>query len=287
MLSALGAVSRRKEAVNVSSSMVTESEGADLATVAYDAFAPFYDMLARDQDHEWWWSELLPLARSAGLRADAIRALDVACGTGKSLAPLLARAWEATGVDASAGMLAEARRKLGPDVPLLCYDMRKLPALGVFDLVSALNDAVNNLLDPQQLLDAFTGFHRNLAPGGVLVFDVNTLGAFRSFGTLVQQDPGRIVMFESDSGPDFAPGATMSAEFVVLQQRAGFLWDSRRCPHHQRHFTDAEIRDALLTAGLELHGVYGLRYDAIADTVDELNDEKAIYVARRPDQETP
>lgn len=266
--------------MSVSSPAVAKLEAAARTTVAYDAFAPFYDILARDQDHEWWWSELVPLAVAAGLRDGAVRALDVACGTGKSTAPLVARGWDVVGVDVSDGMLAEARRTLGSSVPLLRHDMRELPTFGSFDLVASLNDAINNLLDTRQLLDAFAGFRRNLAPDGVLVFDVNTLGGFRGFDTLVQQDPGRIVMFESDAGPDFAPSATLSASFVVLEQRTGFLWSSRRCPHFQRHFTDTEIRDALTAAGLQLHGVYGLTYDTITPQVDDLAHEKAIYVAR-------
>jgi len=252
------------------------------STAAYDAFAPFYNILARDQDYEWWWSEMLALAVTAGLPDCGIRALDVACGTGKSTAPLVARGWDVVGIDISAGMLAQARRALGPDVPLVRHDMRELPVLGAFHLVSALSDAINHLLDTQQLSDAFASFHRNLAPGGILVFDVDTLGGFRALDTLVQQEPGRIVMLVSGAGPDFAPGATMRGEFVVLEQRTGFLWESRRVPHVQRHFTHAEIRDALNDAGLELHGVHGLNDRTIAEPVDELNDERAIYIVRRP-----
>ncbi|WP_445151522.1 class I SAM-dependent DNA methyltransferase [Baekduia sp. Peel2402] len=252
------------------------------STAAYDAFAPFYDILARDQDYDWWWSEMLALATGAGLPDNGVRALDVACGTGKSTAPLVARGWEVVGVDISAGMLAQARRTLGPDVPLIRHDMRELSVLGTFDLVSALSDAVNHLLDTQQLSDAFSSFHRNLAPGGVLVFDVVTLGGLRTLDTLVQQEPGRIVMLNSGASPDFAPGTTMRGEFVVLEQRTGFRWESRRVPHLQRHFTDAEIRDGLAAADLELHGVYGLSDRTIARPVDELNDERAIYIVRRP-----
>lgn len=252
------------------------------STTGYDAFAPFYDILARDQDYDWWWSEMLALAAAAGLPDDGIRALDVACGTGKSTAPLVARGWDVVGVDISAGMLAQARQTLGPGMPLVQHDMRDLPVLGTFDLVSALSDAINHLLDPQQLLDTFISFHRNLAPGGILVFDVDTLGGLRALDTLVQQEPGRIVMLDSGAGPDFAPGATMHGEFVVLEQRTGFRWESRRVPHLQRHFTHTEIHDALTAADLELHGVHGLNHMTLATPVDELNDERAIYIARRP-----
>lgn len=251
-----------------------------LVARAYDAFAPFYDILTEHQDHDWWWSVLLPLAEAAGLSGN--RVLDVGCGTGKSLGPLIARGWFAVGVDASAGMLAEARRKLGPEVRLIERDMRELPTLGAFDLVCALNDAVNYVLDEGDLVDTFAGFRRNLAPGGVVVFDANTIGTFRGYGALVHQEPGRVLVVEGHSGDDFQQGALMRSDFVVLEQRDGFSWYCHRSPHFQRHHPDMEVRRALRTAGLELAGVYGQTFRRLDDTLDELTDEKAVYVARAP-----
>jgi SAM-dependent methyltransferase len=251
-----------------------------LAVSAYDAFAPFYDVLTKDADYDWWWSALLPLAEAAGVTGR--RVLDVACGTGKSLEPLLAAGWSGVGVDASSGMLELARAKLGQEVPLLEHDMRDLPALGEFDLICALNDSINYLLDEQELIDTFRGFRRNLAPGGVVVFDVNTIGMYRNYEVLVQQEPGRVLVVEGNGRPDFEQGALMRADFTVLEQRNGFFWTRRSSPHFQRHHPDADLRRAMDAAGLELFGTYGQTGKTITDTLDELNDEKAVYVARVP-----
>ena len=197
----------------VTSGVSGRDDEIGLATTAYDAFAPYYDLLTRDADHGWSWSALLPLAEAAGL--PGTRVLDVACGTGRSLEPLVACGWPAMGVDASAGMLAQARERLGPEVPLLEADMRELPRLGGFDLVCALGDSINHLLGEGQLADAFAGFRRNLAPGGVVLFDVATLATFRDPAALVQQEPGRIVLVEDDADATFLPGALVRAEFLV------------------------------------------------------------------------
>ncbi len=261
------------------SSSVSIGDNA-LAAAAYDAFAPFYDILTEHQDYDWWWSALLPLAELGGLSGN--RVLDVACGTGKSLGPLIARGWSVVGIDASEGMLAEARHKLGPEVRLIPHDMRDLPKLGNFDLVCALNDAINYVLDERQLVETFTGFRRNLAPEGVVIFDANTIGTFRGYGALVHQEPGRVLIVEGHRGKDLQEGALMRSDFVVLEQRDGFSWHCDRSPHFQRHHPDAEIRRALRAAGLELSGVYGQTFRRLEETLDELSDEKAVYVARTP-----
>jgi SAM-dependent methyltransferase len=264
---------------------VDETDLDAIAAVAYDAFAPFFDCLTEHADHVWWWSALMPLAQAAGLAGR--RVLDVACGTGASLAPLLADGWSGAGVDVSARMLDEARRKLGPDVPLSRHDMRSLPVLGEFDLVCSLNDAVNYVLDERQLVETFKGFRRNLAPGGVVLFDLNTLWMYRNYGVLVRQQPGRVLAVEGIKDGEFAPGSTFRADFVVLEQRSGYFWTIDRIPNLQRHHPDAEIRAALAAAGLEVLGAYGQTGTAITPAFDDDRDEKVVYVARAPGGRPP
>ncbi len=69
------------------------------------------------------------VARLAGLVRQGGAVLDAACGTGKYWPALLAAGLQVTGVDQSAGMLAQARRKY-PQVPsrvLALQDLAELP----------------------------------------------------------------------------------------------------------------------------------------------------------------
>jgi len=104
-------------------------------------------------------------------RAPRGRALDVACGTGKSALPLVERGYELTACDSSAGMLARARRALPESVELFQADMRELPAIGSFDLITCLDDAVNYLPGDDDLARALASMAELLAPGGLIVFD--------------------------------------------------------------------------------------------------------------------
>ena len=107
--------------------------------------APAYDILTADYRHDRWLAVLEALAREHGLSGHAL--LDVACGTGKSFLPLLARGYRVVGCDISPAMLALAAEK-APEVQLVQADMRTLGRLGAFDLVTCLDDALNYLSRP-------------------------------------------------------------------------------------------------------------------------------------------
>ncbi|WNV88282.1 class I SAM-dependent methyltransferase [Umezawaea sp. Da 62-37] len=136
---------------------------------AFDAAAPAYDFLVRMNPgyHD-------ALRRSAsGLRLSGggkgLRLLDLGCGTGASTAALLAAAPEAeiVGVDASEGMLAQARRKPWPDtVSFVHARAEELLAAGVrgpFDGVFAAY-LVRNLPDPDPVLEVVRDLLKPGAP---------------------------------------------------------------------------------------------------------------------------
>src|SRR5436190_6767955 len=145
---------------------------------AYDALAAAYDTLTAAYAHQRWLTAITALAAEHGLAGR--RVLDVACGTGKSFLPLLDEGWEVTACDVSPEMAARAAEKAAGRADVHVADMRELPVYGEFDLITCLDDAVNHLLEPDDVLDALAGMRGNLAPGGLVAFDVNTLVAYRS-----------------------------------------------------------------------------------------------------------
>jgi SAM-dependent methyltransferase len=176
------------------------------AQVSFDAFAPHYDHFTAHHDYDDWIGTLEALMLRHGWQPGAV--LDVACGTGKSAAPWLARGLPVTGCDVSEGMLRRARGRLGPDVELLREDMRALPRLGSFELVACLDDAVNYLADADELSDALGGMAANVAPGGLLLFDTNTVATYRSFyaAPTVVDDDDRVLIWHGRESAAFASG---------------------------------------------------------------------------------
>jgi len=251
------------------------------AEIAYEAIAPVYDDFTAHHDYELWLGQLLALAEKHGL-GEGRRLLDVGCGTGKSFIPMLAKGWEVTACDISAAMVELAREKVGDAAELSVADMRALPRLGEFDLIWCLDDAVNYLLDTDELAGAMAGLRGNLGPGGLLIFDVNAIKTYRSFfaeEVVVERD-GRRLIWRGLSDPDGAPGSVFEASFEVEPEEGGGGIAIEPELHRQRHFTDAELRAALEGAGLRCLGLYGHDEDGIPrQPFDEAEHTKAIYVA--------
>jgi SAM-dependent methyltransferase len=248
----------------------------------YDGLAPAYARLTAGYDYERWLAALLVLARECGLRGR--RALDVACGTGSSSLPLLRRGYEVTGVDRSEAMLQRAGERLGAAVPLVRADMRSLPRVGSFDLVLCLDDAVNHLLSAAELGSALEGMAANLAPGGVLVFDVNTLPTLRAAfsSDWAAEDEDVAVWWRGAGSAGLEAGDTTSAEISVVDRRAGGE-PAAVVVVRERHHPLAEIHDQLWRAGLEAVAVRGQHRGARLDEeADEAVHHKLVVVARRP-----
>jgi SAM-dependent methyltransferase len=247
---------------------------------AYEALAPYYDRFTAHHRYEAWTASIEALARRHGVRGT--RLLDLACGTGKSFAPFAARGWSVTACDVSPAMLARAADRAPAGVRLLERDIRELEPVGAFDLVTALCDVANYLLGPDDLAAAFAGAAANLAPGGVLVFDANTLRSYRTFfaTTDVLDDGDLLLLWRGGADAaafaegDLAPGALDAFE------RDGDGWRRTSGEHLQRHHGRAELEAALAEAGLEVAGTYGQHLDGrIDEGADEDLHTKTLYVA--------
>ncbi len=246
--------------------------GGDWAERTYEAMAPVYDAFTGHYESEAWIADLLKLLEQHGLTGK--RLLDVGCGTGTSFMPMLAQGWQVTGCDISPAMLELAREKAGDAVALAVADMLDLPVFGEFDLIWALDDAINYLLSPEELERALAGMRANLAPNGLLLFDVNELQAYRTFfaeTTVVERD-GQSLVWRGTAPPDVAAGSICESELEIAPGDV--------LTHRQRHFPEAEVRAALAGAGLECLDVCGHGLDGIPSQPLEPTHTKAIYIAR-------
>ena len=249
----------------------------------YDRLSPFYDAFTDGYAYDVWFSTIEEHALELGLRGR--RALDLACGTGKSTEPLLARGYRVLACDNSVGMVRQARLKF-PDSAEAFFvaDMRELPPLGEVDLVLCLDDAINYLLSDEDLDAIFAGVAGVLSESGVFAFDLNTLLAYRTaFAQTSIRETGDLFFVWRGEGSDaFDSGGVASATVDVFDQRSDGTWRRSFSEHTQRHHPPDVVVEALERAGLRCSSILGQRPGAVLDeTYDELEHTKLVYFARR------
>jgi len=247
---------------------------------AYAVLAPAYDLLTAEYAYGPWLAAIERLALRHGLAGR--RLLDVGCGTGKSFMPLLERGFEVTACDISPEMVAAASEKAGGRADVLVADMRRLPVLGEFDLITCIDDAVNHLLGPDEVAEAFEGLRANLAPGGLLVFDVNTLAAYRGVPDVVVEDEDRLLRWRGAPAELDAPGGEAEVVIDVFTHEGDGLWRRSVSRQRHRHHPVEELRAIAGRCGLEVAAVLGQRPGAVLDDwLDERMHRKAVFVMRR------
>ena len=260
---------------------VSVTTGADTST-EYDAFAPHYDAFTSGSDYERWTDGVLEHARAHGLEGQKL--LDVACGTGKSFLPFLNRGFDVVGCDSSSAMLAEAASK-APKARLVLADLRELPLLGRFELITCFDDSLNYLPGESDLRAAFTSIAANLAAGGLALFDLNSLQAYRTTfarDSVTDSDDGRVFAWRGESSEDVKPGCAAAARIDIFVPAPDGSYQRVRSRHEQRHFPRDRVAALLREAGLELVVASGVLDDGtlVADA-DELRHLKVLYTARR------
>lgn len=261
--------------------MSKEARDSAAAKDAYEAFAPVYDDFTANHNFELWLDNLWPAVERHSPPGRSL--LDVGCGTGKSFLAMLERGWSVTACDISPRMLAIAREKAHGRASLLEADMRNLPRIGKFDLVWCLDDALNYMVERDELTRSLAGMRSNLAPRGLLVFDVNTIKVFRTFFAeeVVVERNGKRLVWSGISKRNAPPGGFGEARFHVEADAGSPKIDVPVHIHRERHFDESTVLGAMARAGLDCLDVYGHDDDAVPEQpLEEERHTKAVYLGR-------
>lgn len=140
------------------------------------AFGKDYLLLYAHRDEREAERQIRLLVRSVPFQPGQ-KVLDLACGPGRHVAALARRGARVTGVDLSAPLLAEARKRLraqGLRATLARCDMRRLPAAwrGRFDGAVSFFTSFGYFETPEEDLQVLRGIRRALKPGGWWLIDL-------------------------------------------------------------------------------------------------------------------
>ena len=101
------------------------------------------------------------------------RVLELGIGTGRIALPLAARGVPVLGIDLSAAMVAEMRRKPGGDaIPVTIGDFATTKVDGRFSLAYLVFNTIMNLTTQNEQVECFRNVARHLEPGGHFVVEV-------------------------------------------------------------------------------------------------------------------
>ena len=147
----------------------------------YSAVAEVYDEMASDpalqKFYQYWRKLLLQAISERGLKVGTI--VDLMCGTGNSTIPWTRKpGWSVVGVDGSAAMLRQARKKSAL-VRWYRQDIRKLRLQERAQAVTCHFDALNHILSSEELQQVFYRVADVLDSGGLFLFDISTEHWFR------------------------------------------------------------------------------------------------------------
>lgn len=158
-----------------------EDQPGRYGMASYENFARVYDTFMDNVPYGEWAGFLTGLLREYGIRDGIL--LDLGCGTG-SLTQILAESgYDMIGVDSSSDMLeiAMEKQEKTPGLPgkilYLLQDIREFELYGTVRAVISSCDSLNYLTREEDLLQAFCLVNNYLDPGGLFLFDMNTVYA--------------------------------------------------------------------------------------------------------------
>lgn len=149
----------------------------------YGPFARYYDALTANVDYVGRAAAFDQIIRKywdgkKGAYEPGL-VLDLACGTGALSLELANLGYDVIGADLSAAMLSVAAQKVsdrpGKNILFLNQGMEHLDLYGTVDAAICALDSINHIGDERGLLTAFQKVSLFTNPGGLFVFDVNTL----------------------------------------------------------------------------------------------------------------
>ncbi len=222
----------------------------------YNDFAEVYDKL-QDADYDRFVDFYEKIFEKLNLKPELV--LDLACGTGNITLPMARRGYDMIGLDMSVEMLNIARDKAYEaevDILFLCQDMCEMELFGTVDAIVCTLDGVNYITDYEDLKQLFRLVQNYLNPGGVFIFDINSVHKLKNIlgnNTFVNDEQGIFYVWQSEFCEE-----TQVCDFglTFFQEQKDGSYERFDEFQQERAYTIAEISAAAEQAGLDVTGVY-------------------------------
>lgn len=251
----------------------------------YGHFARYYDVLTENVDYLGRAEAFDRLMREySDIKVDSCErglVLDLACGTGSLSVMLAGLGYEVIGADSSAAMLSVAAQKNfdipGGRVMFLNQRMEELDLFGTVDAAICALDSINHIGSVQDLLTVFKRVSLFTNPGGLFIFDVNTIYKHREvlgYNSFIYDLPEVCCCWQNEFYPE-SSRVDITLDFFTP---CGNGLYTRETESFSEWFYSGEVLlDSLCRAGFE--HLLTLDGDTFAPAVETT--QRLLYVARK------
>ncbi|MGI5818901.1 MAG: class I SAM-dependent DNA methyltransferase [Armatimonadota bacterium] len=250
-----------------------EEEPTPVGVDAFTDVAPFYDELMATVPYKSWVDYVEAILRR--MKYEPRDVLDLCCGTGQVGAEMARRGYRVVGADIAEGMVRRCYER-EPALPAVVMDATNLGLRrDSLDLVVALYDSFNYIIDPEGLQRCFEGIARALRPGGLLVFDMNTARALR-IGLFTQNNTNSTEPLEYRWKSDWDEERRLCRVDMKFRWRGPGEQVQFGETHYERAYEECEVREMLASVGMETRHLF----DAYTFHEPGMFSNRVYYVAR-------
>jgi len=266
---------------------------------AYAGLADVYDEFMDETPYELWKDRIIERINRYGvskpnrftgdldnagekeiLESEKNLVLDLGCGTGTLTELLYKEGYDMIGVDNSYEMLTKAfikKEESGSDILYLSQDMRDLDLYSTIGTVISVCDSINYITDSEELLGVFKSIENYLFPGGIFIFDFNTLHKYKDvIGDSTIAEDREECSFIWDNFFDEEQNIN-EYDLTLFVKQENDLYKKITETHYQRGYTLLEIKELLNKAGLKVVEV--MDSDSECEPDDE--SERVLVVAKK------
>lgn len=246
-----------------------------------DLYSRYYDLLYRDKDYEAEVQYVVALIKK--YYPNAVKMLDLGCGTGKHAELFCHNNYLVHGVDLSDEMLSiAATRRKGKEDRLMFSraDISSLKLDKKFDVAVSLFHVMSYLNSNEDLLSTFKLISDHLEKGGLFIFD------FWYGPAVLTERPATRVKTLEDEGIMLTRIAepTCHAQSNIVDVRYNvFIKDKRTLAyaekqekHSMRYYFDTDLDLICERAGFEVLG----KYKWLTDEPPSFNSWNVVWVVR-------
>ena len=235
----------------------------------YETFAFYYDSLTQNVNYDER-AEYFDRLIQTFLHSSGNVLLDLACGTGTMSEKMTKRGYDVIGVDYSDSMLNQALEKKlekGLSIQYVMQDMRELELYGTVDATICTLDSLNHLPSLADVTRVFQRVFDATEPGGVFLFDMNTLYKHRKIlgnEIYLYETEDVYCVWENELQDD---QCTVLITLQIFSQLENGLYRRKTEYITERAYASEQIQEALKKVGFHVLGIYH------ADTLEPLKED--------------